>query len=310
MANIAPLVNTRGPLFVHPKGLVKRTTFHLMSMYANLLGPRVAKAAVTSDPFKHGTAAVPTVDAVATCDAARNDWRIVLVNRHPTATASCGLQFDGIPVSGAYWATVLSGDSPEAFNDVERPDRVTPRRVELTFQNGAVALPPHSVTILELTHAAAPGLLLVNEGFESAAAPARPKGWGPTQWGEGNYRAGWAENKPHSGQRCVLLESETGADCAWAQRVEVEPHTRYRLAGWIRTQDVVARTGRGAFLNVQEIQEVMTKVISGTSDWVRVEMTFDSGPNELIQVNCLLGGWGRSSGKAWFDDITLEPATL
>jgi hypothetical protein len=26
MANIAPLVNTRGPLFVHPKGIVKRTT--------------------------------------------------------------------------------------------------------------------------------------------------------------------------------------------------------------------------------------------------------------------------------------------
>jgi alpha-N-arabinofuranosidase len=308
MANIAPLVNTRGPLFVHPKGLVKRTTFHLMSMYANLLGPRVAKAVVTSEPFRHGIAAVPAVDTVATCDAARKVWRIAQVNRHPTADANCGLQFDGTPASGTCWATVLSGDSLEAFNDVERPDRVTPRKVELTFQNGAVVLPPHSVTILELTRAAAPELLLVNGGFESAAAPARPKGWGPTQWGEGNYRAGWDENKPHSGQRCVLLESDD-ADCAWAQRVEVEPRTRYRLTGWICTQNVVTRTGRGAFLNVQEIQEVKTQVITGTSDWVRVEMTFDSGPNETLQVNCLLGGCGRSSGQAWFDDLTLEPAT-
>jgi alpha-L-arabinofuranosidase len=41
MANIAPIVNTRGPLFVHPKGLVKRTTFHVLSLYANELQDRL-----------------------------------------------------------------------------------------------------------------------------------------------------------------------------------------------------------------------------------------------------------------------------
>ena len=43
MANIAPLVNTRGPLYVHPKGIVKCTHFHAMAMYANELEPRVGK---------------------------------------------------------------------------------------------------------------------------------------------------------------------------------------------------------------------------------------------------------------------------
>ena len=42
MANIAPIVNTRGPLFVHAQGVVKRTTFHVMAMYSNLLGKHVA----------------------------------------------------------------------------------------------------------------------------------------------------------------------------------------------------------------------------------------------------------------------------
>ena len=51
MANIAPIVNTRGPLYVHPLGLVKRTTFHVLAMYGNLLGERVASAEVTSDPW-------------------------------------------------------------------------------------------------------------------------------------------------------------------------------------------------------------------------------------------------------------------
>ena len=85
------------------------------------------------------------------------------------------------------------------------------------------------------------------------------------------------------------------------------PHTRYRLAGWIRTQDVIPGTGRGALLNVQEVQGVKTQVITGTSDWTRVEMTFDTGTNETVQVNCLLGGWGRSTGGSWYDDVTLEP---
>ena len=150
MANIAPLVNTRGPLFAHPKGIVKRTTYHALHMYANLLGPQVSPAALTSTPLQNGDAAVAAVDAVATCDAARRGWRVALVNRHPTATARCVIQFDGAAASGTCWATVLSGDAPEAFNDVDRPERVLPRRAELALQDGAVALPPHSLTILEM----------------------------------------------------------------------------------------------------------------------------------------------------------------
>ena len=307
MANIAPLVNTRGPLFVHPQGIVRRTTFHVLSMYAKLLGPRVAKAVTTSDPLQHGGQTVPAVDALVTCDPARKDWRLALVNRHPSATAKCVVQFDGAKASGSCRATVLAGDAPDAFNDVERPHRVVPRQVQLSFTNGTVALPPHSLTILELAHVPGPELVLANGGFETAAGSDRPEDWKPTQWGEGSYRAVWSEDRPRSGRRCAFLESQAGADCAWRQRVQVEPHTRYRLAGWIRTQEVIPGTGCGALLNVQEVQGVKTKVITGTSGWTRVEMTFDTGPNETVQVNCLLGGWGRSSGRSWYDEITLTP---
>jgi hypothetical protein len=300
-------VNTRGPLFVHPQGLVRRTTFHVLRLYADQLGGRVGKATVTSDPFKQGDASVPCVDAAATCDAARRNWRLALVNRHAAEAASCTVQFDGVPASGSCEATVLAGDAPEAFNDVDRPDRVVPHRVRWEFQNGAVLLPPHSLTILELTTNPAPEVLLANGEFESGASPDRPEDWKPTQWGEGAYRAVWSEDRPHSGQRCVGLESEAGADCAWFQRVAVEPRTRYRLTGWIRTDGVAPGTGRGAFLNVQEVQAVKTQVVTGTTDWARVEMEFDSGTQSTVQVNCLLGGWGRSTGRSWYDQIALEP---
>jgi alpha-N-arabinofuranosidase len=306
MANIAPLVNARGPLYVHPKGIVKRTTFHTLSMYANLLKPRVAMAAVTSDPLQPGTN-VPVVDAVATCDAERKQWRLALVNRHSSAVASCAVRFDGKTPADGCRATVLSGDSPDAYNDVDQPDRVVPKRVELRFQNGAIDLPPHSITILELTVAPAPERLLSNGGFEAVGAADQPSHWQPTQWNGGSHEAALTTEQRHAGERCIRLNSATGADCAWCQPIEVEAHTAYRLSGWIRTKDVAAGTGCGAFLNIQQIQDVKSKVLSGTNDWTLVEMSFNSGPHETLQVNCLLGGWGQSTGTAWFDDIALAP---
>ena len=47
-------------------------------------------------------------------------------------------------------ATILAGDSPEAFNDVERPNRVVPEKTQLKFNQGVVHLPPHSLIILRI----------------------------------------------------------------------------------------------------------------------------------------------------------------
>ena len=45
---------------------------------------------------------------------------------------------------------MLTGDSPDAYNDIDDPNRVAPRETELTFQQGAVSLPPHSLCIVEV----------------------------------------------------------------------------------------------------------------------------------------------------------------
>jgi alpha-L-arabinofuranosidase len=50
---------------------------------------------------------------------------------------------------------MLQGDSPEAFNDVEQPERVVPERKRITFKEGAVELPPHSLTIFRVPSPAA-----------------------------------------------------------------------------------------------------------------------------------------------------------
>ncbi len=150
MANIAPIVNTRGPLYVHPGGIVRRTTFHVLAMYANLLGDRVAPCEVIADPLLHETRSVAVVDALATCDRSRKKWRIALINRHPSEAATCTVSLGVRPLSGTYGATVLSGDSADAYNDVAHPDRVVPRRTQVRFEDGHAELPPHSLTVVEV----------------------------------------------------------------------------------------------------------------------------------------------------------------
>ena len=53
----------------------------------------------------------------------------------------------GSLVDGTFAATVLTADSPDAYNDIENPDRVVPKEIELTFREGVAELPPHSLTI-------------------------------------------------------------------------------------------------------------------------------------------------------------------
>ena len=163
MANIAPLVNTRGPIYVHPKGIVKRTTFHTLSLYANRLEGRVAALTLEAGRLFHGNRSIPMIDAVATVDASGTRWSIALVNRHPLKAVTCTVMMKDTLLEGTHDAVILSGDSPEAFNDIHHPNRVVPKHTRLAFNKGAVSLTPHSLTIVRIVFGA------------SSAAPAQSK---------------------------------------------------------------------------------------------------------------------------------------
>ena len=73
------------------------------------------------------------------------------MNRHPSETVACTVKMKDTPLDGTYEATILAGDSPDAFNDVGQPDRVVPQKTPLAFKNGVAHLPPHSLTIVRIT---------------------------------------------------------------------------------------------------------------------------------------------------------------
>lgn len=105
----------------------------------------------------------------------------------------------------------------------------------------------------------------------------------------------------------IQISSESGVDGAVNQSVAVEPNTTYTLSGWIKTEDVRPDTGFGAQLNVHQLgQDSLTESVTGTQDWTYVETTVDSGGNEQLQINALLGGWGTATGTAYYDDVRFE----
>lgn len=150
MANVAPIVNTRGPLYVHPGGVVKRSTFHVLAMYATLLESHVAETTVEASPYGGGKQPLAVVDAIATVDASGEKCVLAVVNRHPDASVSCVVRCGDVALDGGRTGTILAGDSAEAFNDVEHPHRVTPVNVEPSLNRGVLTLPPHSLTMVRI----------------------------------------------------------------------------------------------------------------------------------------------------------------
>lgn len=150
----------------------------------------------------------------------------------------------------------------------------------------------------------APANLVRNGGF-SAIAGDRPEHWGSSTWG-GEPEFALDAGVGHSAAPAVRISSTSGADASWSYRAEVRPNTQYRFSAWVRTEKLEKNSGFGALLNIHELQLAnKSGAVDGTSDWQQLVTEFDSGERSVVLLNLLFGGWGQSTGVAWFDDVEL-----
>jgi len=130
----------------------------------------------------------------------------------------------------------------------------------------------------------------------------------PEEWKEriwyGDDTQFRVESSGRDGGHCFSIASAAGADAAWTVTVPVEKAEWYRLSGWIKTENITGATG--ALLNIQNMQSVRTEAVSGSRDWTFVSTVFKAEVAAL-EINCLLGGWGNSTGRAWYSDVRLLP---
>jgi alpha-N-arabinofuranosidase len=131
-----------------------------------------------------------------------------------------------------------------------------------------------------------------------------PRGWKTRTW-QPKAVLEVDSTVAHGGKNSIKISSAEGADASWMTVVALRPFSRYRLSGWIKTENLEPGTSRGALINFHGT-EVRTSAVSGTRDWTRVEVVFESEANDGLSLNCLFGGWGKAKGTAWFDDLRLD----
>ena len=88
-----------------------------------------------------------------------------------------------------------------------------------------------------------------NPSFEEIAGD-NPKGWEPRAWQPGAVFK--VEPAGRTGSRAVTIASEKGADASWIAAVPIRPYSRYRLSGWIKTENLVPGKSKGALINSNE----------------------------------------------------------
>jgi len=153
MANYAPAVNTRGLIFTHEKGIVKRGTYHVFDLFYNQLGdtiidswhPETITMQVTGKDGVHET---EVLDTLAT---KRSDGKVALslINKHATSPITVPVSISGFDASFAVLFTI-QGNGIDDYNDIGQPENIRIMEQELsTFD--AITLPPHSVNVLVLS---------------------------------------------------------------------------------------------------------------------------------------------------------------
>ena len=154
MANFAPVINTRGAVFTHPEGIVKRSTYYVFDMYTNLMGDQVLDTWGTGmETYAIDSEGVQTevdcLDMLAARDSSTGSITVAVVNKHDSMNKSVAIH------AGAYkdvQVTSLCGRSKDDFNDIGRepvkPYNNTEAVTPVDGESFSVLLPPHSVNVI------------------------------------------------------------------------------------------------------------------------------------------------------------------
>lgn len=146
------------------------------------------------------------------------------------------------------------------------------------------------------------------DAFEKAANT-------PESAWRGEKRAGEASfSTPKSGRDggiCLAIRTD-GGDAAWRTSLPVSPRAVYRLTAWVWTEMVSpvqaegTAPGAGAYVELPGLGGLRSTALTGTNEWSRLEVTFDTGSLEALDVALALGGDGLVTGSAYFDDLRLD----
>lgn len=154
-------------------------------------------------------------------------------------------------------------------------------------------------------HTTAIGVDLPNGDFESKLEP-----WTTHIYGAPATTVFDSEVK-YRGNRSLRVSASGPSDAALGQEVQLRPRQWYRFRGFVRTEKLEPQDA--AVYGTFQIQYpggngviASGKNHRGNNDWTEVVIVFQSPRDGKTRIAPFLAGYGKGTGAAWFDALTLE----
>lgn len=105
------------------------------------------------------------------------------------------------------------------------------------------------------------------------------------------------------------IETPEYNDAMFYKKVQVKKNQPYKVTCMVKTEQVEPKenqSGVGAQISIEGSTE-RSIAISGTQDWQKIELIFNSKNREEVNIGFRLGGYlGEAKGEAWFADFAIE----
>lgn len=156
MACFAPIINTRGCIFTHAKGIVLRSTYYVFELYVNYLGNTVLDGWMEGNSpsmqvkAKNGTPVeIELLDILPTYDTEKRHYAVAVVNKSPDK--GCRFIFEAFEDSiREYRIITVNGERSESYNDIGHTEvSLTEGRWE-PMEGDGVHFAPHSVNVIQI----------------------------------------------------------------------------------------------------------------------------------------------------------------
>lgn len=119
-------------------------------------------------------------------------------------------------------------------------------------------------------------------------------------------------NVKYSDKRSYNITSTQFNDAMFYKNVKVEKNHPYKVTCMVKTNNVKSKeekSGVGAHISIEGTTE-RSIAITGTNDWQKIELIFNSKNRENVNIGFRLGGYlGEAKGEVWFSDFTIEEGT-
>jgi alpha-N-arabinofuranosidase len=113
------------------------------------------------------------------------------------------------------------------------------------------------------------------------------------------------DNVAQEGKKSLFINADRLAVGRWSSKVLLKPWSKYRFTGWIKTENLVSGSGKGAGFRMDGL-EVKPEGFTGTNEWTQVSYEFETGNNDCVTIACVLDIEKNAKGRAWFDNMKIE----